>query len=285
MRSLLHDPRGPLACSPDGLLFGPALDTVVAQGTAIGATLAALAAASGDSLAIKSGVQGKQTRILQAWADVQVAGTARIRSARMHDNVQGMRFDTIIADPRPLVPWGVGQRVYENDVLGVDLAGSAVAGDIEYLAMLLFYEDLPGISGRYVTTEEVMRRAINQSWVENTIATGTGGGYTGGEAINVEFDQFHAGGLYALVGYLVDAEAAAVCWRGPDTGNLRVGGPGILVERELTSNWFMRLSDNFGVPLVPVIAAENKAATLVDAVQDENGADVTVSSILVELAR
>lgn len=285
MRALLHDPRGPLAQSIDGLLFGPALDTVVAQGTAIGATIAALTASTGDSLAIKSGVPGKQTRILQLWDDVQVAGTGRIRSARMHDNVQGLRFDTIIADPRPLMPWGVGQRVYENDVIVAELAGSAVAGDIEYLAMLLFYEDLPGISGRFVTTEEVMRRAINQSWVENTIATGTGGGYTGGEAINVEFDQFHAGGLYALVGYLVDAEAAAVCWRGPDTGNLRVSGPADETERELTSSWFMRLSDAYKLPLIPVIAAENKAATLIDVVQDENGADVTVTSIFVELSR
>jgi len=274
-----------LAQSPDGVLHGPALDTVTAQGTAIGATIAALAASTGDSLAVKSGVPGKLTRILQLWTDVQVAGTGRVRSPRMHDNVQGMRFDTTVSDPRPLLPWGAGQRVYENDVINVDLAGSAVAGDIEYIVLLLFYEDLPGISARFISSEELMRRAINVSMVENTIATGTGGGYTGGEAINVEFDQFHAGGLYALVGYLVDTEAAAVCWRGPDTGNLRVAGPADETERELTSSWFARLSDSFKMPLIPVIAAENKAATLIDAVQDENGADTTVTSIFAELSK
>lgn len=285
MRSLFRHFTGAFGEPTEGLAHGPALDTVTAQGTAIGATIAALAASTGDSLAVKSGTPGKVTRILQAWCDVQVAGTGRIRSPRMHDNVQGLRFDTIVSDPRPLLPWGVGQRVYENDVLVVELAGSAVAGDIEYITMLLYYEDLPGISGRFIDTAELMRRAGNVSMVENTISTGTGGGYTGGEAINVEFDQFHAGGLYALVGYLVDTEAGAICWRGPDTGNLRVSGPGDETERELTSSWFMRLSDAFKIPLIPVIAAENKAATLIDAVQDENGADPAVTSIFVELMR
>jgi len=269
----------------EGYLLGPALDTVTAQGTAIGATIAALTAATGDALAIKSGAAGKLIKLLNIWDDVQVAGTGRIRSPRFHDNVQGLRFDTIISDPRPLMPWAAYQRCYENDVLVVELAGSAVAGDIEYIVMLIFYEDLPGISARFIGRDELTRRQGNLSFVENTIATGTGGGYTGGEAINVEFDQFHAGGEYALLGYLVDTECAAVCWRGPDTGNLRVSGPGEETERELTADWFVRLSEEKGIPLIPVIRAENKAATLIDAVQDENGADVTVTSIFAELSK
>jgi hypothetical protein len=263
----------------------PALDVVSAQGTAIGATVAALAASAGDSLAVKNAPLEKAIKILQFWSDVQVAGTGRIRSGRMHDNVQGIRFDTIIGDLRPIMPWGVSQRVWPNDVLSIELGGSAVAGDIEYVILLLYYEDLPGVAARFTTPDEVMRRAINVSYVENTIATGTGGGYTGGEAINVEFDQFHASGQYALVGYLCDTETPAICWRGPDTGNLRVGGPGEETEREITADWFMRLSRAYNLPLVPVISSENKAATLIDAVQDENGADPTVTSILVELSK
>jgi hypothetical protein len=268
-----------------GLLFGPALDTVTATGTAIGATIAPLVAAVGDSLAIKNSPIEKIAKILTFWSDVQVAGTGRIRSARLHDNVQALRFDTFIGDLRPYMPWGIAQRVYANDVLNVELAGSAVAGDVEVICMLVYYEDLPGISGRYIAPDELARRAGNISMVENTIATGTTGSYTGGEAINVEFDQFHAGGQYALVGYLCDAETSAICWRGPDTGNLRVGGPGEETERELTADWFVRLSKAYNLPLIPVISAENKAATLIDTVQDENGVDVTVTSIFVELAR
>lgn len=262
-----------------------ALELIHAQGTAIGAAIAALAASTGDSLAVRNTGGVKPARILQAWADVQVAGTARIRSPKFHDNVQGIRVDTIVGDPRPVLPWGLGQPVYPNDVLAVELGGSAVAGDIEYVALLLHYEELPGAAARFITAEEALRRSINVFTVENTIATGIGGGYTGAEAINVEFDQFHAGGLYALIGYLVDAECASVAWRGADTANLRVGGPGDETERELTADWFMRLSRAFGIPLVPVFSAENKGGILIDAVQDENGADVTVTSIFAELAR
>jgi len=275
----------PIAPSFDGVFHGPALDTVSGSGTAIGATIAALTAVAGDSFAIKNCPLEKMARILSFWSDVQVAGTGRIRSPRLHDNVQAMRFDTSISDTRPYMPWGVSQRVYPNDVLTVELAGSAVAGDIETITMLVYYEDLPGIAARFIGIDELMRRGTNISMVENTVATGTAGGYSGSEAINVEFDQFHAGGQYALVGYLTDTEASAICWRGPDTGNLRVAGPGDETERELTADWFIRLSRAFNLPLIPVLSAENKAATSIDALQDENGADPTVTSIFVELAK
>lgn len=262
-----------------------ALEVIAAQGTAIGATIAALAAASGDSLAVRNTGGTKPARLLQVWADVQVAGTLRVRSPRFHDNVQGIRIDTIVSDPRPLLPWGVSQQIYSSDVLGVDLGGSAVAGDIEYVCLMLYYEELAGIAARFISPDELMRRAVNIFSVENTLATGTGGGWTGGEAINVEFDQWHAGSNYALVGYKVDTECAAVAWRGADTGNLRVGGPGEETEAELTADWFLRLSKAFGLPLVPVFSAENKGAVTIDALQDENGADTTVTSYFVELSK
>lgn len=262
-----------------------ALELVSAQGTAIGATIAALTAVTGDSLAVRNTGTANPARLLQLWADVQAVGTLRVRSPKFHDNVQGIRIDTLASDPTPLLPWGVHQNVFPNDVLVVELAGSAVAGDIEYVSMLIYYPELPGASYRGITREEVKRRALNIFTVENTIATGTGGGWTGAEAVNAEFDQFHAGGLYALMGYKVDAECASVAWRGADTANMRVGGPGIETEPWLTSDWFAFLSDEYGMPLIPVFAAENKGGILIDALQDENGTDVTVTSYFVELSR
>lgn len=265
--------------------MGQALEVIGASGTAIGATLAALAAVTGDSLAVRFSPQEKLTRLVQCWTDVQVAGTARIRSPRMHDNVQGIRLDTIISDLYPLLPMGMTQRLYPNDLLSVDLAGSAVAGDIEYVLLMLLYDDLAGAAASFISPDELMRRAMNISAVENTIATGATAAWAGAEAINIENDQFHANGQYALVGYLVDTEVPAIAWRGPNTSNYRVGGPGIETDRSITQDWFIKLSKALGVPLIPVISAENKASTLIDALQDENGADTTVISMLVELAR
>lgn len=267
-------------------LLHAALELITAQGTAIGATIAALAAATGDSLAVRNTPNNaKPARILQLWTDVQVAGQARVRSPKFHDNVQGLRFDTLVADPRPLLPWGYAPAIFGGDVLTVELAGSAVAGDIEYVCMLLLYDELPGVNVNFITPQQVKDRMINLFTVENTLALGTGGGYTGAEAINAEFDQFHAGSQYALLGYTCDAECAAVAWRGGDTGNLRVGGPGDETERELTADWFVRLSNAFNMALIPVFNADNKAGILIDGVQDENGTDVTVTSIFAELRR
>lgn len=265
--------------------MGQALELIGASGTAIGATLAALTAVTGDSLAVRSGSPDKRIDLVQFWSDVQVAGTMRIRSPRMHDNVQAIRVDTIISDLYPLMPMGLRQRVYSNDVISVDLAGSAVAGDIEYVLMMMLYEDLAGAAASFINAEELFRRARDISAVENTIATGITAAWAGAEAINAEFDQFHANGQYALVGYEVDAEAPAIAWRGPNTSNYRVGGPGLETDRATTREWFLNLSRALGVPLIPVISAENKAGTLIDALQDENGADVTVTSYFVELGK
>jgi hypothetical protein len=263
----------------------PALEVINAQGTAIGATIAALAASSGDSLAVRNTGNANPARILQAWTDVQAAGTARLRGSKFHDNVQGVRLDTIIGDIRPLFPWGASQPVFPNDVIVAELGGSATAGDIESIGLLLYYPELPGSSATLMDADAVMGRAGNIFTVENTLATTTAGGWSGAEAINVEFDQFHAGSRYALIGYLVDTECTSVAWRGADTANLRVGGPGEETERELTADWFLRLSRAFKLPLVPVFSAENKGGITVEAVQDENGADVTVTSIFVELSK
>lgn len=265
--------------------MGKALELIGAQGTAITATISALTAVTGDSLAVRGGGENKRIDLVQFWTDVQVAGTARIRSARMHDNVQGLRQDTIISDLYPLLAPGVRVRLYPNDVIVAELAGSAVAGDIEYLMMLLLYEDLAGASAKFIDRAELKRRGESVSIVENTIATGTTAAWGGSEAINAEFDQFHAGAEYALVGYTVDTECPAVGWRGPDLSNYRVGGPGIETDRYITTDWFAWLSDVLGEPLIPVIRAENKAGTLIDALQDENGADTTVSTLFVKLAK
>lgn len=259
------------------------LQVIGAAGTAISATISALTAVTGDSLTIPFFGESKKAWMIQLWTDVQVAGTVRIRSGKWHDDVQGIRYKTIISELSPLMPFGARQPIYSGDTLHVDLAGSAVAGDIEYVAMLMWYEELSAQSARLITYEQLLARMGNVICAENTIATGTTAAWTGPEAINSEIDQFHARTEYALLGYTVDVEASAVAWRGPDTANVRCGGPGDETKREVTANWFVQLSRATGLPCIPVFNGDNKAATVVETLQDENGADTTLSSILCEL--
>lgn len=131
---------------------------------------------------------------------------------------------------------------------------------------------------------------VNLVTVENSLATGTAGGYSGEEAVNVESDLFKANTDYALLGYTVapvagatDGGAAVVRWRGADTGNLGIGGPANDLKKFLTNSWFIDLSNKTGLPCIPVFNSANRAGILLDAAQDENGVDILVTSIFAEL--
>jgi hypothetical protein len=226
---------------------------------------------------------GKKAAILQAWTDVQVAGTLRIRSPLFHDNTNGIRKDTIVSELNPFMPFGFSQPISRGDTLIVELAGSAVGGDIEYALLLMWFEQVGSASANFIAPDIVKQKVINYSYVENTIATGATAAWAGAEAINAETDQFHAHRKYCLMGYCVDTEVPAIAWKGIDTGNVRVGGPGLDQDQLISNNWFERLSVAYGRPLIPMIDADNKAATMIDTLQDENGADTTVISIYAEL--
>lgn len=264
--------------------MGAALEVLGGLATAPGTTLTALTMNVGNSATIRSAGFDKRILLLQAWADNQAAGILRIRSPRLHDNVQGIRARVVASEADPLLPWIAPQRLYPQDVLTLEISGSATAGDIETAALLVYYEDLPGIAGRFIGPDELSKRAVHTLTVENSLATGTSGGYSGEEALNVEFDLLKQNVDYALVGYLVDAECAIVRWRGSDTGNIGVGGPGNESDKVLTAGWFVTLAQAFGMPLIPVFNAANRANVLLDCSQDEVGTDVIVTTILVELA-
>lgn len=259
------------------------LQVIGAAGTAIGATISAIAAVTGDSLVIPFFDASKKAWLIQLWTDVQAAGTFRVRSGKWHDDVQGIRYKTVVSDLVPLFPFGARQPLYSGDTLHVDLAGSAVAGQIEYVVMLMWYEELSAQAANLITYDQYVARMLNHITAEQTIATGTTAAWTGPAAINSSIDQFHTRTQYAIVGYTVDVEVSAVGWRGPDFANVRFGGPGDETHREVTSNWFVGLARATGLACIPVFSGDNKSATFLDTLQDQAGADSTVNSILAEL--
>ena len=201
----------------------------------------------------------------------------------MHDNVQGMRFESVASEVAPLLPWGPYQKLQSQDTLVVDLSGSSTAADRESACLLVMYEDLPGIDGKFIDEAELITRMIDMLTVENTLALGTAGDYSGEEALNAEFDLLHANTEYAIVGYQVSAECTCIRWRSSDFGNLGLGGPGNETDKSETARWFVHLSNRVGQPLVPVFNSANVQSVLIDGMQDENGTDVTVNTILAEL--
>ena len=254
----------------------PALDTVVSTGTAIGAALVATTIAPGDSFTVKNAQLNTDVFLLQMWVDAQVAGMVRLRSPKLHDNVDAIRSRTQIGVLKPILPMGAPQRLYPQDTEIVELAGSAVAGDIETVVQSIYYSDLPGQSARLFTWDQIRPKIKHLVGVRLAITIGSTAGYNGARAINGDTDYLTANTDYAVLGMTTDTECAAVCLRGPDTGNLRVSVPGEPDLTEDTMWWFRLLSFHYGLPLIPVINSANKGATLIDVAGDENAGTANI---------
>lgn len=251
--------------------------------TAPNTTFTDVTVCDGNSLTLRNAVEGSLIHLLAIWSKHQTAGNVRLRSPQLHDNVQGIRLYDPAANPMDLLPMQMKQTLESQDTLTLELTGSATAGDIECASLLVYYDDLPGINGRFETPDNIFERTIDIMVVENTLSLGASGQYTGQEAINVEFDQFKANTDYALLGYNCSTVCNCIRWQGADVGNLGIGGPGNAVKKDSTRNWFIDLSNKSGLPCVPIFNSANKFSILIDGQQDEDGADTIVSSIFAEL--
>ena len=235
--------------------------------------------AAGDTLAVRNLREGTQAHLLNMWADNQAAGILQVKSPLFHDDVTGINAGIVASEVMPLMPYGLGQRLYSQDTMSVKQSGSGTGGDIESGTLLLYYDDLLGADANLKTPAEVLPRIQAYMYVYNTLSLGTAGGYSGEETIISEINNWKANRDYALLGYLTTVECCTIGWRGNATSNLRVGGPGNEVQRDMTANWFINLSIMTGKPCIPVFNTADNASILIDGVQDENGADPLVTSI------
>lgn len=251
--------------------------------TAPSTTLTAWTMASGDSLQVKNAPAN--AFLIGIWAKNQAAGILRVRSARMHDNVQGSRFRVVLGEVHNYLSEGFAQPLVSQDALIVEHSGSAVAGDIETGSVLLYYPSLPGSDGNYISAGILRQRMVNYFTQEVSITAGTAGGYSGSAAINSAFDLMKANTDYALLGIMTSVLQASVTLRGPDTGNLRIAVPGNAANKNVNRSFFVNLANQYGLPLIPVINSANKGATFVETVNDENAASPVVTLVMAELRK
>lgn len=267
------------------------LEVVAGQATAPGSTLTALTMNATNSSTVRMAPLNAPVALLSFWGRNNAAGIFRIRSPRLHDNVQGIRVRIPATDPtylQPMQPW---QRLIPQDTLTLEISGSSTAGQLEQAALLIYYTDLPGVSARLIGTDELMKRAMNLWTTEVAITPGVAGGYSGQVAVNSTFDNYKANTDYCVIGYEVDAPCTVVRITSPDFGQLGLGGPGMMSNsaggfggRHITAEWFLRLTRYFGIPMLPVFNSANKFGTLIDIMQNQAGAAVNVTLNLMELA-
>ena len=240
-----------------------------------GGAFEALAAGSGDSLVIPSFVDGSHASILEAWgANSAHVCDFGVRSPSFHDNTRGIRmaYDVKPAagDPEFLLPWTVKQPLYKTDTLTAEVNGTAA--DNAALELLAYYENLDGASQRLTSWADAQNRGVNMVGIFVNPTAGAAGDWGTARAINADDDRLIAGKDYALLGITVQTRCASIAITGPSTSNRKITMPGHPDAAKM-ADWFVQLSNKYGLPLIPIINANDKGNITVQAA-DPNGATV-----------
>lgn len=263
--------------------MGLALDTISGRVDSVAGTLTAVTNDTGDSNVVRNFGEGSQAWIVDANALVETASVLQVRSPRMHDNLQDMRWQCATADSRSLFPLGSRQKLYAQDTLTISMTSGAADQSIE--SLYIFYSDLPGVNAELRTWDQIRDRIANLVTIVVTLTTAaTVGDYSATVALNAgAADVLKANVNYAWLGAVTDTRIGRLCLRGADTGNLRCSVPGEVTRAEGRMR-NAELSMLTGLPTIPVINAANKASTLVDCTHVAGGATVIASLIFAELA-
>ncbi len=261
----------------------PALEIIGIKNTAPGATFAVSTPSAGDSFTIKNNGNDGRIFLADLFGKRQTAGYLRVTSPRMHDNTNGIKANFSVGAIPGYIPQDVRQELISQDALNIYQIGSAVAGDVELGAMQIYYENLSGVNANLISPDELAARFKNLLTVLNSLTGGTTGDWGGEISIVTTEDQLKANTDYALLGCSVNIIAAAIGYKSPDFGNLRVGVPGTLIHIFPQHNYFVDLSYRRGLPCIQVFNSANKNATLVSVQCDENGGTFLVETFLAEL--
>jgi hypothetical protein len=187
--------------------------------------------------------------------------------------------------PQPLINPQYSVPLIPQDTLSVEIQQMTadLGTNVHMFNLLIYYEDLPGVSANLVSPDYVKAKTVTYMTGENTLALDTSGNYSGEEAVTAEINQWKANTYYALLGYTTNIDCGAIRFRGVDTGNLGVGGPGNSLFQEMTSKFFVWLSKESGKACIPAFNSANMAAVLIDGTQDEGGVDPTVTHFWAQL--
>jgi len=259
-----------------------AMEVVTGRVLNPGATITALTANTGSSFTVKDFPASSPAYLEGLWAQNATAGVVRVHSARMHDDVQGIRFTSPAALIRNYMGDRAEQKLYPNDPLRFEQSGGGAETDSA--AMLFYYNELPGIAARLAMWEQVKSRIVNHLTVEVPVAGPvTAGDWSAGTAITALTDLLKADTDYAILGYQSGTQALAVGISNSDTGNLRVGGPGTTESLE-TRDWFQRLSVAHGTPHIPVFNSNNRGSTNAFVALNTAAGTITVDFFLAQLS-
>jgi len=268
--------------------MGLAIDTVgftrTAGGGGADAAFVASVAAPGDSFTVRNFGQQARAHLLDVLGMFATAGAQyRVRSPLFHDNVQGIRIIPGETPIRYSLPRETYQMMRPQDTLIVEQISNAAA-EVCAGALLNYYEDLPGVAARLHSWGDIAGLIKNIKPLLVVVTPNATAGTWQDNVLTTTEDLLKANQDYAVLGYTVDNPVCAVGLRGPDTGNLRICGPGDVRTINVQS-FFTDMSQKHGLPMIPVINSANKGATFVCVHSRLVATAINVQLILAELSQ
>lgn len=245
-------------------------------------TFGSLLAVGTDTLTVRSlGGEGAP-RLLGMGCKHATAGMVRLTSPFLHDPTNGIRSRTIAADGSSVIDELGLQRLRGQDPLSFQATGGASAEQVSGWIQI-YYPTLAGETSLFIGAAELQARTLELVTNENPV-TGGASATWGSALLSAGTGELKANEFYAVVGYELDVACTAIAILGPDTGQFKIGGPGI-TTRQFTRRYFWDLAWSTGLPVIPVINAQNASGTSIYVVDSAGATAVNVDLILARLRK
>jgi hypothetical protein len=216
---------------------------------------------TGQSTTVRNTALGTKISLEAFWQESAQAGGFRVRSPRLHDNVRGIEMNAPATTPMNAIGLRPYTPLVAQDLLIVEASGAAA--DATGVFLYASYGSLPGSDGNWATWAQVQPRIVDIMTQEyDASAVATANNWSVGTALNTTSDLMKANTWYALLGFVTSVTCGAVAIQGPDTGGLKIGGPGIANALE-TREWFCWMDQYGEEPGIPIINSANKAGTFI----------------------
>jgi hypothetical protein len=251
-----------------------------------GGAFEALAAGSGDALAVPNFTSGSRAWILEAWgANSANVYDVDLRSPSFHDNTRGIRLAGNIkpaaGDPEILTPRKIRQPLYASDVMTAEV--NATATNNQAFDFLAYFEDLPGADQRLASWAEIDQRALDMVGIKVSVVAGAAGDWGAARAINADDDRLIANTDYAILGAVAQLRCCAIALVGPETSGRKITMP-LLPDSNETAGFFADISEKYQLPLIPIINSNNKGNVTLQAADPNGATSPQLTLILMELS-
>lgn len=259
----------------------PSADTVLAVVTNQ-TSLTNVTVAPGDSLTVRSFQPPAMGYLEDITVKSTVTATARVTSPYLHDTTRGITVITAQQPSLRTMPRQAPQMLSPQDNLVVQANSATSLSTL--LALHTYYSDLGASDARLHSWGDVGGLIVQIKPVEIDVTASATVGQWNDTAITTTENLLKANTDYAILGYTVDAACGVVAIKGQDTGNLRISGPGTILQ-DVSVEYFIQLSNDTGRPHIPVINAANVNNTMVSVADNAASTAVKVQLILAELAQ